>query len=160
MRRTNEEIAALKASMRRTVQAEPVKEMKKSALEQLIPENTVRGRKLRSGGAVSAKEEQRALNFLKSFKSKLAQAPVEKNAAAPSAADQNEEEEDGQGDREDEVCDLHFIANCQSCQAWDKLEKEESDDEGWMSHSLSFAADKLGKDLSYRKKAEEELVVD
>jgi peptidyl-prolyl cis-trans isomerase SDCCAG10 len=28
-----------------------------------------------------------------------------------------------------------------------------------MSHALSFKADKLGKDLSYRKKAEEELVV-
>ncbi|KAK7920813.1 cyclophilin type peptidyl-prolyl cis-trans isomerase/CLD [Apiospora marii] len=28
-----------------------------------------------------------------------------------------------------------------------------------MGHSLSVAADKLGKDLSYRKKADEELVV-
>ena len=28
-----------------------------------------------------------------------------------------------------------------------------------MSHSLSFAADRLGKDLSNRRKAEEELVV-
>ena len=28
-----------------------------------------------------------------------------------------------------------------------------------MAHTLSFAADKLGKDLSYRKKAEEELMV-
>jgi peptidyl-prolyl cis-trans isomerase SDCCAG10 len=28
-----------------------------------------------------------------------------------------------------------------------------------MSHALSFKEDKLGKDLSYRKKAEEELVV-
>jgi peptidyl-prolyl cis-trans isomerase SDCCAG10 len=37
--------------------------------------------------------------------------------------------------------------------------QDDSDDEGWMSHTLSFAADKLGKDLSYRKKAEEELVV-
>jgi peptidyl-prolyl cis-trans isomerase SDCCAG10 len=28
-----------------------------------------------------------------------------------------------------------------------------------MSHALSFKEDKLGKDLTYRKKAEEELVV-
>ena len=28
-----------------------------------------------------------------------------------------------------------------------------------MSHALSFKEDKLGKDLSYRKKAEDELVV-
>jgi peptidyl-prolyl cis-trans isomerase SDCCAG10 len=35
----------------------------------------------------------------------------------------------------------------------------DSDDEGWMSHKLSFAADRLGKDLTNRKKAEEELIV-
>ncbi len=57
---------------------------------------------------------------------------------------------------EGQVCDLHFIANCQSCQSWDKEAKENSDDEGWLSHALSFQADGLGKDLSYRKKAEEE----
>jgi peptidyl-prolyl cis-trans isomerase SDCCAG10 len=36
---------------------------------------------------------------------------------------------------------------------------EVDDDRGGMSHALSFKADKLGKDLSYRKKAEEELMV-
>ncbi|RAL58096.1 hypothetical protein DID88_010376 [Monilinia fructigena] len=43
-----------------------------------------------------------------------------------------------------------------------KGEEEEDDDfndKGWMSHALSFKEDKLGKDLSYRKKAEDELVV-
>ena len=158
LERTNEEIAAVKASMRRTVQAEPAREKKKSALEQLIPESATRGRKLRPGGNVSAKDEQRAVDFLKAFRSKLSQGSLEKNNTALSDAG-----EDGEGGPqeapEDEVCDLHFIANCQSCQAWDKREKDESDDEGWMSHTLSFAADKLGKDLSYRKKAEEELVV-
>lgn len=157
--RTNEEIAAVKASMKRTIYTEPVKEKKRSALEEMIPETATRGRKRRPGGAsTSTREEQAALDLLKSFKSKLEQAPAEKNAPQPAI---NEEDGNGEdaGDGDDEVCDLHFIANCLSCRAWDKEEKEESDDEGWMSHRLSFAADKLGKDLRYRKKAEEELVV-
>lgn len=162
LERTNEEIAALKASMRSMVNtAEPVKtEKKKSALEEMIPETSTRGRKRRPGGNnASAADERSALEFLKSFKSVLEKAPPEKSGAhAPLT--ENDEDKKVEDTGEDEICDLHFIANCQSCQAWDKAEaKDDSDDEGWMSHSLSFAADKLGKDLSYRKKAEEELVV-
>lgn len=162
LERTNEEIAALKASMRSMVHtAEPVKaERKKSALEEMIPETSTRGRKRRpDGNNASAAEERKALEFLKSFKSVLEKAPPEKSGAnAPKTEDDADKKFEDTG--EDEICDLHFIANCQSCQAWDKAEaKDDSDDEGWMSHSLSFAADKLGKDLSYRKKAEEELVV-
>lgn len=162
LERTNEEIAALKASMRSMVHtAEPVKaEKKKSALEEMIPETSTRGRKRRPGGNnPTAAEERKALEFLKSFKSVLEKAPPKKSGdSAPLTENNVEEKSEDAG--EDEICDLHFIANCQSCQAWDKAEaKDDSDDEGWMSHSLSFAADKLGKDLSYRKKAEEELVV-
>lgn len=164
LERTNEEIAAIKASLKRAAQSsEPFKEeKKKSALEELIPETSTRGRKRRTGGNnPTAAEERKALDFLSSFRSKLEKAPAEKAGANAPAAQNGDAKgsEDADGG-EDEVCDLHFIANCQSCKAWDKAEgKDESDDEGWMSHSLSFAADKLGKDLSYRKKAEEELVV-
>lgn len=154
LERTNEEIAAVKASMKRTIHAEPIKEEKKSAIELMVPETSLRGRKRRPGG--NTKEEQEALDFLKAFRSKLEQAPAEKKVAQPTVP---EPEEAGDPDEEGEVCDLHFIANCQSCKAWDKEVQDDSDDEGWMSHTLSFAADKLGKDLSYRKKAEEELVV-
>lgn len=160
LERTNEEIAALKASLKRTVHsAEPVhEEKKKSALEQMIPETSTRGRKRRPGGGNA--DERKALEFLNSFRSKLDQAPPGKAAGLTPAAETGEDTNAGGGAGEDEVCDLHFVANCQSCKAWDKAEaKDDSDDEGWMSHSLSFAADKLGKDLSYRKKAEEELVV-
>jgi peptidyl-prolyl cis-trans isomerase SDCCAG10 len=157
LERTNDEIAAVKASMKQTIHAEPVKETKRSALEMMIPETAVRGRKRRPGGNnTSTREEQDALDMIKAFRSKLEQAPPEKKTAQPSV---HESEEKADQDEEGEVCDLHFIANCQSCKAWDKEVKDESDDEGWMSHTLSFAADKLGKDLSYRKKAEEELVV-
>ncbi|KAL2180072.1 cyclophilin-like domain-containing protein [Thermothelomyces heterothallicus CBS 202.75] len=157
LERTNEEIAAVKASMKRTIHVEPVKEKMKSALELMVPETATRGRKRRPGASNhSSKEEQEALEFLKAFQEKLRQAPPERKTSQPTGTEA--EGRDDQ-DEEGEVCDLHFIANCQSCKAWDKEQREESDDEGWMSHTLSFAADKLGKDLSYRKKAEEELVV-
>lgn len=162
LERMNEEIAALKASMKRTVHSEPVSEGKKaSALEQMIPQTATRGRKRRLGANnPTAAEEQKALSFLKAFQEKLDQAPPEKATATEVPAPEDGEAKAADNAEEDEVCDLHFIANCQSCKAWDKAEGEdESDDEGWMSHSLSFAADKLGKDLSYRKKAEDELIV-
>lgn len=171
LEKTNEEIAALKASMKRTSQPEPVREKPKTALEQLIPETSTRGRKRRPGGA--PKDDFTALQMLEAFKSKLKHVPATEikvgdqtmaslgSAHGSTHNDSGADKEGGAADEEDaEVCDLHFIANCQSCQSWDKREAEEdSGDEGWMAHTLSFAADKLGKDLSYRKKAEEELMV-
>ncbi|GFP58323.1 peptidyl-prolyl isomerase CWC27 [Trichoderma asperellum] len=162
LERANEELAALKASMRRTVHSEqPVKEKKKSALETMIPETSIRGRKRRPGGNnTTASEEQTSLRLLKAFQAKLDKAPPSKEIAAEApVSNEGDEAEKPLPDEEAELCDLHFIANCQSCTSWDKQEKEDSDDEGWMSHALSFAADKLGKDLSNRRKAEEELVV-
>jgi peptidyl-prolyl cis-trans isomerase SDCCAG10 len=72
--------------------------------------------------------------------------------------------------RDDEaaLCDLHFIADCQSCSNWDRNresiegggdEDEDKDDTDWMRHALSFAKDRLGKDLTWKRKNEEELVV-
>ncbi|KAH0602036.1 hypothetical protein MHUMG1_00915 [Metarhizium humberi] len=162
LQKANEELAALKASMRRTIHSEqPAEDTKrKSALESMIPETSMRARKRRPGGNnTSASDDQAAMRLLRAFQSRLEKAPPEKEI--PESAEKGDEgSRDATGaDDEAELCDLHFIANCQSCTAWDKQDKEESDDEGWMSHSLSFAADRLGKDLSNRKKAEEELVV-
>ncbi|KAF4468740.1 peptidyl-prolyl isomerase CWC27 [Fusarium albosuccineum] len=161
LERANEEMAALKASMRRTIHTdEPVKEKKKSALESMIPETSIKGRKRRPGANnTSASEDAKTLRMLKAFQSRLDKAPPKKENEPAARVDIGEDGGGQVGDDEAELCDLHFIANCQSCTSWDKQEKEESDDEGWMSHSLSFAADKLGKDLTNRKKAEEELVV-
>ncbi|KAI0503150.1 cyclophilin type peptidyl-prolyl cis-trans isomerase/CLD [Xylaria bambusicola] len=156
LEQANEEIAALKASMKRTIHSEPVQETKKSALEQMIPTTSSRGRKRRRGGENASTDDD--LSMFQAFKAKLKQAGPEKEQPTVSLGDA-EEKADVPMEGEAALCDLHFIANCQSCTSWDKVEKEDSDDEGWMSHSLSFAADKLGKDLSYRKKAEEELVV-
>jgi len=162
--RTNAQIAELKASMKRNVQAAPIKEKKKSALEQMIPETSIRGRKRRQGGLATLTSDQQSLDILRAFQSKLEMAPPEKevsNAPLPTNGSTNHDH----ADEEDEatLCDLHFIANCQSCKSWDDHGEgenaEDDDDQGWMSHALSFKADKLGKDLSYRKKAEDELVV-
>lgn len=170
LERTNEEIAAVKASMKRTIHTDPIPEKKpKSALDAMIPSTALRGRRRRPG-ATSTRQEQEALDLLRSFRSKLEHAaPASEKTPTPAPAPEPAPaagEDDEAGDDE-QVCDLHFVAGCQSCRAWDKRDREgkgeDSDggdeDEGWMGHTLSFAADKLGKDLSYRKKAEDELVV-
>ncbi|KAK0386624.1 hypothetical protein NLU13_6459 [Sarocladium strictum] len=172
LEKANEEMAALKASMRRTVQKEQKEEEpKKSALESMIPETSMRARKRRPGQVnATAAEEQEAIKLLNDFKSRLERIASSKEQDLPP---QVASKEDGAATEEPsaaaataaegeaELCDLHFIANCQSCTSWDKQEKEDedSDDEGWMSHALTFAADRLGKDLTNRRKAEEELVV-
>lgn len=75
---------------------------------------------------------------------------------------------DDSDDEEAALCDLHFILDCQSCTKWDKpsneIEQAEADDEdlagtAWLSHKLSFAKDRLGKDLKWKKQNEDELVV-
>lgn len=161
LQRAKEEMVALKASMRRTVHSEQaVTEKEKSALESMIPETSIRGRKRRPAGSNTlGHEDADTVRMLKAFQSRLDKAPPEKETAQSSSAREEEGGGGGTGGEEAELCDLHFIANCQSCTAWDKQEEEESDDEGWMSHSLSFAAEKLGRDLSNRRKAEDELVV-
>ncbi|KAG6059079.1 Peptidyl-prolyl isomerase cwc27 [Claviceps sp. LM77 group G4] len=174
LEKANEEIAALKASMRRTIHSEqPTKETKKkSALESMIPKTSMPARKRRIGANnASATDEQASLSLLRAFQSKLEKVPQKPAPPASTSKPDTEKGSEGtdaveaaeataEGEEEAALCDLHFIANCQSCTAWDDQQgQEDSDDEGWMSHSLSFAADKLGKDLRNRKKAEDELVV-
>ena len=213
LERANEEIAAVKASMRRTImdaeaEAAAGRETRKTALEQLIPSTSTRGRKRRrpggDGDGDGALSTSKDLSAFEAFRSKLAataaRAPLDdvsgknnnknKNDMTSPSAGREGEDADGDDERrrrtdekeartggeDDEaaLCDLHFIANCQSCRSWGNEEASggggggdgdvEDDDGGdakgaWLAHRLSFAADKLGKDLSYRKKAEEELVV-
>jgi peptidyl-prolyl cis-trans isomerase SDCCAG10 len=166
LERTNAEIAALKASMKRTVDTAPKeKEKPKSALEAMIPVTSTRGRK-RGKGA----DERGALDLFKAFKQKLEDLP----AAEPPAQETNGEKEPAttNGDApkaeatKDEPDDLHFIANCQSCRAWDdekpdgEAEANGDDDPGWMAHQLTFARDTLGKDLEWKKKMSEIEVID
>ena len=168
--RTNAQIAELKASMKRNAPVAPIViERRKTALEQMIPENSIRGRKRKAGGTEA---DAQAFRMFKAFRTKLEKAPPEiKPSASPSHEFKEKEAQNDNGklgteedDEEAHLCDLHFIANCQSCQSWDKhvsghAEAGEDDDKGWMSHALSFEKDRLGKDLTWKKKNEEELVV-
>lgn len=163
--RVNAQIAELKASMKRNTGPQHAEQTKKkSLLESMVPTTTTRGRK--RGGGGNAGNEQATLDILSKFKSKLeASEPTapSKSKELPTPGDVDMKDGDANGNKHEEdeaVCDLHFIAGCQSCQAWDKEEEEESDDDaGWMSHSLSFAKDRLGKDLEWKRKNEEELLV-
>lgn len=171
--KTNAQIAEMKASMKRNISSAPIKNThKKSALEQMIPENAMRGRKRKHNGDIPV--DKQSLDVLAAFRAKLESAPPEVRPAKEAVLEDlgkqgaihGQDKETTNGDEEDEaaLCDLHFIANCQSCQSWDEhmgedVEARDDVDDGWMSHALSFEKDRLGKDLSYKKKAEEELVV-
>ncbi|KAL1953040.1 hypothetical protein VTO42DRAFT_3733 [Malbranchea cinnamomea] len=192
--RTNAEIAALKASMRRsttTAPAEPPR--KKSALEAMIPETSIRGRKrpppgssvsssatpaVGSGangfGSTGSAQEDEALRMFHAFREKLEKVDVAQPRPSAKSTKQstpksqteakNRGENNGQEKEEQEeeqVCDLHFIANCQSCKAWDAPaeggndEDDDINDPSWMSHRLTFAKDTLGKDLNWKREHED-----
>ncbi|KAI4139918.1 MAG: hypothetical protein LQ340_007951 [Diploschistes diacapsis] len=168
--KTNAQIAQLKASMKRNVQmAATDTGRKKSVLEQLVPENAKRGRKRKQAGA---QNEAQTLEMLDAFRARLGQTPASTDRPDQLENDNiategiPEKDDNGVADENEEaqLCDLHFIANCQSCQSWNKQEGEaaeddDADDKGWMSHSLNFKKDRLGKDLNWKKRNEEELVV-
>ncbi|KAF2457103.1 cyclophilin-like domain-containing protein [Lineolata rhizophorae] len=178
--RTNAQIAELMASMRRDagLPRNEVTSQKKqpSARDAWTPKNSKPARK--RGKAQTAAEEAESLAKLDAFRRKLvaAQAAREKptgkdkmDVEGREAGKKKEETEKAAAEDLDEddpdakLCDLHFIANCQSCSAWDEAEKEgqdeDEDDMSWLAHKLSFAKDRLGKDLEWKRKNEEELVV-
>ncbi|KAL8933544.1 MAG: hypothetical protein Q9211_005721 [Gyalolechia sp. 1 TL-2023] len=170
--RTNAQIAELKASMKRNVPSASAKETrKKSILEEMIPKNATRGRKRKHVANGDMSKDTRSLDILKAFRTRLESAPSQLQAASKPMPEIPSDAASATGngaisDGEDEaaLCDLHFIANCQSCQSWDKhisgdVDAADVDDKGWMSHALNFDKDRLGKDLNWRKKNEDDLVV-
>lgn len=167
--RTNAEIAKLKQSMKRDVlSASEVKSKPKSALDQMVPENASRGRKRKHGNALANGGDAATLDLLNKFRERLDQASsLDQDSTRHLRQDGKsspKENDAGAGqDDEAQLCDLHFIANCQSCAKWAdqdlNAQEDSEDDSGWMNHSLVFEKDHLGKDLSWKKKNEEELVV-
>ncbi|QDS70237.1 hypothetical protein FKW77_007181 [Venturia effusa] len=178
--KANAQIEELKASMRRTGPTVAAPAKKQSALEALIPATSTRGRKRRPG-AGGGKEESDGFNMFKAFKERLENQvqtlPGEaketipeprKQKTRPAPQDTPAATKDDSEDEEAALCDLHFILDCQSCTKWDKpaneTEQAEADDEdlagtAWLSHKLTFAKDRLGKDLKWKKQNEDELVV-
>jgi peptidyl-prolyl cis-trans isomerase SDCCAG10 len=163
--RTNAQIEELKASMRRNVINDSDKKPKrKSTLEEMIPKTSIRGRKRKHGANT---EDDKAWKLLNQWKRKLENAPTEGLVSTKSASDETtsgkQPADTAADDEEASLCDLHFIANCLSCQAWDKEGADDdtdiTNDADWMSHKLTFEKDRLGKDLEWKRKNEEELVV-
>lgn len=174
LEKTNAEISALKASMKRNTESKPEKTAKpKNALEAMIPATSTKGRK-----RGKATDDKGAMIFFNAWKARLESAPDAPSSAPafgdskanghasdlePTAAPDAENDDD-----EAALCDLHFIANCQSCKSWDddgvkpdgEAEVDGEDDPGWMSHRLTAAKDTLGKDLEWKRKMEEVEVID
>ncbi|PGH21324.1 hypothetical protein AJ80_03375 [Polytolypa hystricis UAMH7299] len=200
LERTNAEIAALKASMTRrdmSSSAAANTGQKESALEAMIPESSIRGRRRPAQGTSTAnngmmgsnslltKQERDALKQFQAFKARLEGATSKTSPRSETATNNGAEKERRQQqqpattadadadtnaiDEEAQLCDLHFIANCQSCRAWDTSNPdiptttttttitapnttEDTDARDWMTHTLSFGKDMLGKDLSWKRK--------
>ncbi|KAF1983407.1 cyclophilin-like protein [Aulographum hederae CBS 113979] len=166
LKKTNDQIEALKASMRRKDPAAAVADSEpKNAIEAMIPATSVKGRRRKVGGA----EESAALAMFNAFRSKLDSAPqaekedLNMRDGSPDAGETSKGDALATEEEEARLCDLHFIVDCKSCNSWDKVEpqeeEEEADDMAWLSHSLSFAKDRLGKESEWKRKNEEELVV-
>ena len=168
--RTNAEIAALTASLRQPdVQGlvSKKKEKPQNVLEAMIPAGSTRGRK-----RGKATDEQGAYDTFRSFQSRLARLPSAlrggdggESPAANSHAVTNVAKENEDGDEEAALCDLHFIANCDSCRSWDadgEADAGDSDEGGdrWMTHQLSFARATRGKRVEWTKRMREIEVID
>ncbi|KAL5357047.1 cyclophilin-like domain-containing protein [Aspergillus floccosus] len=171
--RTNAEIENVKASMRRTVQAGTADSGHKlSALEAMIPDTAIRGRKRPAAGTSSAANgitgfgsgaEREALKLFNAFKAKLESADSTTSATSKSHREREKTPEkhapaaQDADDEEAQLCDLHFIANCQSCKSWDdgaegdEAAPADEGDAGWLSHELRFGKDTLGKDLKWKQ---------
>lgn len=175
--RTNAEIENLKSSMRRNVTTGPVDTgPKKSALEAMIPETSIRGRRRPLPGSgsstngvtgFSSAPEAETLKIFNAFKAKLegadsskpekgeqTQTPHRRNINENTSANNIEDPEDDEA----KLCDLHFIANCQSCKTWDDPDttgtgdaERDAGDRGWLTHKLEFGKDTLGKDLKWKR---------
>ena len=171
LERTNAQIADVKASMKRNISTAPRPEpRKKSALEQMIPETATRGRKRKHAAGGTMPKVAETMGVLDAFRAKLESAQAELKQAQPTLNESAVPEEPFGAEKSTAVeeeaglCDLHFITNCASCRSWDKHMSEnvdEDEDEGnaWMAHALTFGKDRLGKDLSWKKKNEEDLIV-
>ncbi|OAX80791.1 hypothetical protein ACJ72_04869 [Emergomyces africanus] len=199
--RTIAEINALKSSMRRNVSTTAEPSQNKSALESLIPETSIRGRRRPVPGSVNGPglgsgtaQDSEAMRMFNAFKARLEQAESisklsntagddkpansqrtedqrHNNKPKSSEAGEGGQEEKEEEEEEEQICDLHFIANCQSCRAWDtnviadtdaatsgKQGPDDDDDDNpidWMTHKLTFGKDMLGKDLSWKRMRED-----
>ncbi|CUS08964.1 unnamed protein product [Tuber aestivum] len=171
LQKTNAEIAALKESLkRRTSPPTAETKTKKSLLsihKSLLPSTSVQGRKRKRAKATA--DDGDGYAALQRFRSKLDSAPSPTTTSTTGTIPSTEVGATTGGrpievldhDDESSLCDLHFIPNCLSCNA--HFEEEDDVDGGavglW-THALSFDKDRLGKDLTWKKRNEEMVVID
>ena len=171
LEKTNAQIENLKQSLKRQNPAPVAHEAKRqrSTLESLMPVGAKRGVKLKSGGKV----EQRDLDEFEAFQARIkgvddsttrlnGTGQARKDRTSMETVDDQDSGAAG-GEEEEDVCDLHFVPNCQSCKKWDEAEENLNDEQltsgSLMGHKLTFAKDRLGKDLEWKRQNEKELVV-
>lgn len=179
---THAKIESIKQSLRRTgpaadapppEPAQPKKQTAKSLIYSMLPPTSEKGRRKklkRSKEAVDDDTWEAAMKFQSRLSEAKSAAPKEDERRKSIADDEtsgNKEGGEGKdaGDEEEQFCDLHFVPNCLSCKKWDEENaREDSPEPGaggsaWMSHKLTFEKDRLGKDLEWKRKNEEELLV-
>ncbi|KAK6437863.1 Peptidyl-prolyl isomerase cwc27 [Oleoguttula sp. CCFEE 5521] len=169
LEKTNAEIAAIKASMKRTTDTTATRHEKpKSLLEAMIPANSTRARK-----RGKPTDDKSSFDLFNAWKKQLdetpsAEPPIATNGTQKTSTDPSADPApaDAADDDEATLCDLHFITNCQSCKSWDEgqpdheADEDGDDDPGWMSHRLVAAKDRLGKDLEWKKRMDEIEIID
>ncbi|KAK6528786.1 Peptidyl-prolyl isomerase cwc27 [Orbilia ellipsospora] len=172
-----EKIEEVRASLKRRAtpppEEKPAKQKQSSLLAlqaSMLPSTSIPARKRKRGGNnVDTAYENSLLEAMSKFKSKLKDAAKntaqeEEGAIDAMDLDNDTKAESGGIDPdadEQTFCDLHFIPNCKSCNWHETAEgqEEEDNDGSWLSHKLTFERDRLGKDLTWKRKNEEELVV-
>ena len=190
--KTNAQIAALKSSLKRggtdptPHTAPPAKKRSLLAIQkEMLPPTSVKGRKRKwKGKRVDADDDDDTFDALERFRRKLEKAGERDEASAtpttaassPPASGEAQAENStppplipapaNDEEEEPQLCDLHFIPNCLSCQAWEAanptasnnhnpdIEEGDAEDikpEDFLSHTLRFEKDRLGKDLNWKK---------
>lgn len=183
---TEAQIAAVRASLRRRSPTPPPKKARTNrsllALQkEMLPATAIQGRKRRRGKN-AGDEGDDAFEAMRAFQAKLSSAAevatpdtrpgkaADKDDASANGAQKSEEGKAAEAvpappaDTEATLCDLHFIPNCLSCRAWDEDAQDDAEtgdaDVSLWAHTLSFEKDRLGKDLTWKKKNEELVVID
>ena len=167
---TNARIAELKQSLKRDVSHPSQHDTKrqKTSNETMMPVGARRGVTRPKPGS---KEEQKQLQAFTAFQALLSggtdpKSTPETEATRKSSSGVEKSQQPTStpsGPDEEDVCDLHFVPDCQSCKRWEEAEQERSDDdlgsESLLGHTLTFAKDRLGKSLEWKRQNETELVV-
>src|SRR5438270_372469 len=99
------------------------------------------------GKVINYLHTHQTLAHLTAFRSKLVAAPPQQ----PSQPESSTEDA--------ELCTLHSVPNCLSCQDTFGQAQDDVTDEGWLSHQLVFEKDHKGKDLMRRRDDPNDFIV-